>query len=62
MFLVIRILFRHASKQNSVIDYIVTDMQMLKKSGKLCVDRTDIWNFRSLLSLVGIRTFNKTSY
>ena len=29
-------------KQKSIIDYIVTDMQMLMKSGKLCVDRTDI--------------------
>ena len=29
-------------KQKSIIDYIITDMQMLKKSGKLCVDRTDI--------------------
>ena len=25
-------------KQKSIIDYIITDMQMLKKSGKLCVD------------------------
>ena len=29
-------------KQKSIIDYIITDIQMLKKSGKLCVDRTDI--------------------
>ena len=29
-------------KQKSIIDYIITDMQMLKKFGKLCVDRTDI--------------------
>ena len=29
-------------KQKSKIDYIVTDMQMLKKSGKLYVDRRDI--------------------
>ena len=29
-------------KQKSVIDYIITDMQILKKSGKLCVDKTDI--------------------
>ena len=29
-------------KQKSIIDYIITDVQMLKKSGKLCVDRTDI--------------------
>ena len=29
-------------KQKSIIDYIITDMQMLKRSGKLCVDTTDI--------------------
>ena len=29
-------------KQKSIINYIITDMQLLKKSGKLCVDRTDI--------------------
>ena len=29
-------------KQTFIIDYIITDMQMLKKSGKLCVDRTNI--------------------
>ena len=29
-------------KQKSITNYIITDMQMLKKSGKLCVDRTDI--------------------
>ena len=29
-------------KQKFIIDYIITDVQMLKKSGKLCVDRTDI--------------------
>ena len=29
-------------KQKSIMDNIITDMQMLKKSGKLCVDRTDI--------------------
>ena len=28
--------------QKFIIDYIITDMQMLMKSGKLCVDRTDI--------------------
>ena len=33
---------RPGLKQKSIIDYIITDMQMLKKSGKLCVDRTDI--------------------
>ena len=26
-------------KQKFIIDYIITDMQMLKKSGKLCVDK-----------------------
>ena len=29
-------------KQKYIIDYIITEVQMLKKSGKLCVDRTDI--------------------
>ena len=29
-------------KQKSIIDNIITDLQVLKKSGKLCVDRTDI--------------------
>ena len=29
-------------KQKSIIDYIITDMQMLKKSGELCVNITDI--------------------
>ena len=33
---------RPGLKQKSIIDYIITDMQMLKKSGKLCVDTTDI--------------------
>ena len=33
---------RPGLKQKSIIDYIITDMQMLKKSVKLCVDRTDI--------------------
>ena len=33
---------RPGLKQKSIIDYIITDMQMLKKPGKLCVDRTDI--------------------
>ena len=33
---------RPGLKQKSIIDYIITDVQMLKKSGKLCVDRTDI--------------------
>ena len=33
---------RPGLKQKSIIDYIITDMQMLKTSGKLCVDRTDI--------------------
>ena len=33
---------RPGLKQKYVIEYIVTDMQMLKKFGKLCVDRTDI--------------------
>ena len=35
---------RPGLKQKSIINYIhvITDMQMLKKSGKLCVDRTDI--------------------
>ena len=33
---------RPGLKQTSIIDYIITDIQMLKKSGKLCVDRTDI--------------------
>ena len=34
---------RPGLKQKSIIDYIIiTDMQMLKNSGKLCVDRTDI--------------------
>ena len=33
---------RPGLKQKSIIDYIITDMRMLKKSGKLCVDRTDI--------------------
>ena len=33
---------RPGLKQKSIIDYIITDMQMLKKLGKLCVDRTDI--------------------
>ena len=29
-------------KQKPIIDYKITDMQMLKKFGKLCVDRTEI--------------------
>ena len=29
-------------KQKSIIDYIINDMQMLKQSGKLFVNRTDI--------------------
>ena len=33
---------RPGLKQKSIIDYIITDMQMLKMSGKLCVDRKDI--------------------
>ena len=33
---------RPSLKQKSIIDYIITDMQMLKRSGRLCVDRTDI--------------------
>ena len=33
---------RPGLKQKSIIDYIITDMQMLKKFGKLCVDRTDV--------------------
>ena len=33
---------RPGLKQKSIIDYIITDMQILKKSSKLCVDRTDI--------------------
>ena len=33
---------RPGLKQKAIIDYIITDMQMLKKSGELCVDRTDI--------------------
>ena len=53
---------RPGLKQKSIIDYIITDMQMLKKSGKLCVDRTDIGISDHFLLLVGIRTFNKTSY
>ena len=37
-----RVRIRPGLKQKSIIDYIITNMQMLKKSGKLCVDRTDI--------------------
>ena len=33
---------RPGLKQKSIIDYIIIDVQMLKKLGKLCVDRTDI--------------------
>ena len=33
---------RPGLKQKSIIDYIITDMQMLKKSGKLCVDTTPL--------------------
>ena len=36
---------RPGLKQKSIINYKITDMQMLKKSGKLCVDRTDIGIF-----------------
>ena len=40
---------RPGLKKKSIIDYIITDMQMLKKSGKLCVDRTDIGIFDHFL-------------
>ena len=33
---------RPGLKQKSIIDYIITEMQMLKMLGKLCVNRTDI--------------------
>ena len=54
---------RPGLKQKSIIDYIINDMQMLKKSGKLCVDRTDIGiSDHLLLWLELYRTFNKTSH
>ena len=48
---------RPSLKQKSIIDYIITDAQLLEVSGNVYVDGTDLYRIlRSLSSMDGIRS------
>ena len=39
---------RPSLDQKSVIDYVITDAQLLRESGDVCIDSTDIGSFSSV--------------